>query len=218
MVGGTGLYIKAVVDGIPTAEFPRNLVLRKSLKEKSPDKLFELLASLDPLKSSSMNISDKKNPRRLIRAIEIAQYKLAGDTTSMMNDSLRLRISKVGTPDILFVGLTAPKEFLNERIEQRVKERLKKGFENEIRYLLQKGIGFNYQSMQSLGYRQWKDLVLGKASREEAICEWKKDEQNYAKRQLTWFRKDKRIIWFDISEKYFARNMEILVQEWYSRK
>jgi tRNA dimethylallyltransferase len=208
LVGGTGLYIKAVADGIQTANYPRNQTLRRSLEGKSPKILFELLASLDPLRSDSMNISDRKNPRRLIRAIEVAQHKFKDDVS----------INKVRALDLLFIGLTAPKEFLNKRIEQRVKERLKKGFENEVWILLQKGISFNHQSMQSLGYRQWKDLLLGKSKRDEVIREWIKNEYNYAKRQMTWFKKDKRIVWFDISKKDYAKNIEKLVQEWYSRK
>jgi tRNA dimethylallyltransferase len=72
LVGGTGLYIKGVIEGIPTASVPRNESLRKSLGDKGVKDLFEMLARVDPIKAASMNISDRKNPRRLIRAIEVA--------------------------------------------------------------------------------------------------------------------------------------------------
>ena len=113
LVGGTGLYIKAVVDGIATAEIPRNQELRESLDGKHPEELFELLASLDPLRSALMNASDRKNPRRLVRAIEIAKNKF-----KFKNQKQSI--------NALFIGITAAKEILNKRIEHRVEERLKK--------------------------------------------------------------------------------------------
>lgn len=76
LAGGTGLYIKGVVDGIPTAFIPKNIALRESLGKRGVRELFEILAEMDAVKAASLNISDKKNPRRLVRAIEIASSKL----------------------------------------------------------------------------------------------------------------------------------------------
>src|SRR3990170_4785758 len=187
LVGGTGLYIKAVVDGIPTAEIPRDESLRKSLEGKSVVELFEILAQIDAVKAASLNVSDRKNPRRLVRAIEVAldRSRVKGQGS----------IIKEGT-DTLFIGLTLNKEKLEERIKKRIKKRLAQGLLEEIKELLNSGVDWDNQSMQALGYKEWKPLFLGKVGRQEVVEEWTTDEKKYAKRQHTWFKRDKRINWF----------------------
>jgi len=208
LVGGTGLYIKGVVDGIPTATIPKNEKLRRSLKEKAPEELFEILAVSDPVKAASMNASDRKNPRRLVRAIEIAKFKLSGKSTTMIRPNEAER-------NISFIGLTAPKEILFERIEARVNRRIKSGLEGEIKDLISQGVSWTNHSMNTLGYREWKDYFRGKKSKNEVIQEWIKDEKNYAKRQITWFKKDKRINWFDVSEEKWQERVEEYIRKWY---
>ena len=221
LVGGTGFYIKGVVDGIDTMRVPRNEVLRIKLEDKSAAELYKILKKTDPEKAGDMNISDTKNPRRLIRAIEVAEYNEKKGRTLMMKNNLRPRIIETDKTDILFIGLWEPRELLNERIKKRVEKRLNQGIENEIMHLLKKGVDWNSQAMQSLGYRQWTPyssylapefssfaLARGESAgrgdknmlRNRVIEEWKKAEIQYAKRQMTWFKKDKRIKWFDISK------------------
>lgn len=211
LVGGTGLYIKAVVDGIPTASVPRNNALREKLKIKSAGELYEVLAQMDPIHAGSMNTSDRKNPRRLVRAIEIALWKL--------EDSRRSEVSfihnKTGKPDVLFVGLIASKEKLFDNIEKRVDKRIAAGLEDEIKSLLSSGITWKMQSMSSLGYRQWKEFFENTKSKEAVINDWKKEEKRYARRQITWFKKDRRLQWFDITEPEFQNKVEKLVKKWY---
>lgn len=207
IAGGTGLYIKAIVDGIPTAEIPRNEGFRKSLAKKTPDELFEMLARLDSLRAGGMNSSDRKNPRRLIRAIEVA--------VSTKKPTVSRRPSTV---DSLFIGLSAPQNTLFERIEERVKSRVRGGIENEIHNLLKKKIGWKSQPMTSLGYGAWQDYFLGKKSKNEVISDWTKEEKAYAKRQMTWFKKEKRIHWFDITKGNFTKEVEKLAEKWYISK
>lgn len=209
LVGGTGLYIKGVVDGIPTALVPQNELLRKSLEKKKAEELFEILAQLDPIKAGSLNFSDRGNPRRLIRAIEIAQWKLeAGHRTK----GFLVQKSK---KDMLFIGLTAPQEVLADKIDRRVAKRINQGLEREIKDLLASGVKWEMQSMSSLGYRQWRGFFEGSKTKSEVIEDWKKEEKRYAKRQLTWFKKDKRIKWFDVSRKSYLKKVEKLVGKWY---
>lgn len=208
IVGGTGLYIKAIVDGIPTAKIPQNLALRENLAVKSQDELFEILAQLDPIKAGSLNSSDKKNPRRLTRAIEIATWKLEGKSKEFKE-----RIQKF---DTLFIGLTSSKEFLFARIKKRVEKRVRQGVEREISELLSKGVSWENQSMSSLGYRQWRAYFKGKKTKEETIEDWKRQEKKYAKRQITWFKRDRRIKWFDISKPDWTDSVEKLAKIWYS--
>lgn len=208
LVGGTGLYIKAMVDGISTVEIPKKEALRKNLAGKETRELFEMLAQLDPIKAGSLNVSDIKNPRRLIRAIEIATWKLEFGAVPHR----RARVYK----DVLFIGLSAPKEVLSRKIEERVGVRLRSGIEKEISSLLKSGVAWDDQSMSSLGYRQWRDYFEGKKTRKEAIEEWEKEERKYAKRQITWFKKDPRINWFDITTTDWGEKVEKLVKRWYS--
>lgn len=207
VVGGTGLYIKAIIDGIPTAKIPRNKALRKNLEAKDKDELFEILAQLDPIRAGAMNSSDRKNPRRLSRAIEIATWKLEGKRETK---------ERAGKFDPLFIGLTCPKEVLFERIEVRVEKRIKEGVQEEIKRLLASGVTWEDQSMSSLGYRQWRDFFEGRKSKEETIESWKRAEKKYAKRQITWFKRDKRIVWFDIANSNWTDSVEKLVGKWYS--
>ena len=209
LVGGTGLYIQGVVDGIPTAFVPKNEDLRKNLMGKNPEELFEILAQQDPIKAASLNASDKRNPRRLIRAVEIAQWRLdsGGDfsqTPTLTNYST------------LFIGLTAPKEYLSKKIDMRVEGRVDVGVEKEIKKLLSAGISWDDQAMSSLGYRQWRDFFEGTKDKNETISAWKKEEKKYAKRQITWFKRDRRIKWFDISKPDWIDSVEKLAKIWYS--
>ena len=209
LVGGTGLYIQAVVDGIPTALVPKNEDLRKNLMERNPEELFEILAQQDPIKAASLNASDKRNPRRLIRAVEIAQWRLNSGGGFSQTPTLT-------NYPTLFIGLTAPKEALFKKIDMRVESRVDAGIEKEIKKLLSGGISWDDQAMTSLGYRQWRDFFEGTKDRNETISAWKKEEKKYAKRQITWFKRDRRIKWFDISKPNWADNVEKLAKIWYS--
>ena len=207
LVGGTGLYIKAVVDGIETANIPRNKLLRQSLEAKGVSELYDILASDDPVRAANMNSSDRKNPRRLIRAIEIAIGTM---------DSKKVRSIKGLAADTLFIGLTAPKDFLNKRIFLRVEKRIDQGIEREIEFLLKHGVTWDMQSMNSLGYKQFKEHFEEGKSIDEVISEWIREEGKYAKRQMTWFKKDKRVKWFDVSDSKYLKKVEALTQNWYT--
>ena len=203
LVGGTGFYIKALVDGIETINIPQNSVIRNSLANKTSNELFEILANLDPIKAACLNMSDKKNPRRLVRAIEVATARVKE------RESKRVKEKRLNS-DCMFIGLSAPREDLYKRIDQRVEERVRAGIEDEIIKLLKKGLTWKSQSMTALGYREWNGR-----DRKTAIDQWKKDEHGFARRQITWFKKDKRINWFNITQKDYQKRVELLVEKWY---
>ncbi len=210
LVGGTGLYIKGVIDGIGTADIPKNNKVRKNLEGKSADELYENLSQLDSLKAGSMNSSDRKNPRRLIRAIEVAQYQLTKKAISPVHHTIGNKF------DVLYIGLTAPQVFLEERIDKRVKDRVEKGIKKEVEKLLKSGVGWDKQAMMAMGYGLWRDYFEGDVPEEIVIDEWARDEKKYAKRQITWFKKDERIKWFDVTNSEYPNNVEILVKTWYN--
>lgn len=209
LVGGTGLYIKGVIDGIPTATIPKNNKLRSSLEKKTADELFEMLAQMDSIRAAEMNSSDKKNPRRLIRAVEVAMWKIS-------HVEMERKIEKKKTDfDALVIGLGAPEKFINARIALRVTSRLDEGIIQEIEKLLRTNVTWDMQSMSSMGYGQWRDYFEGGVSKEQIIQEWEKEERKYAKRQITWFKKDRRVTWFDVTNKDFPQNIEKTVKKWY---
>lgn len=210
LVGGTGLYIKGVIDGIPTAEIPKNDQLRQNLGNRTVDELYETLANLDSSKAASLNSSDRKNPRRLMRAIEIAQYHLT-------KKQIPVRHTLNKEFEVLFIGLTAPRAFLDKNIEARVDQRIKLGVKDEVRKLLRSGVTWEDQSMVALGYGQWRDYFEGAVDEEHVVSEWKREEMKYAKRQMTWFKKDSRIKWFDITEPGYPENVEKSVEKWHNQ-
>jgi len=195
LVGGTGLYIKAVVDGIETVNIPPYKSLREKLKNKNTNQLFEMLKKTNAKKANSMNESDRKNPRRLIRAIEIS---------SQISQYPNIPISK-SYYDALWIGHVCPLEELKRKINTRVDKRVKQGFEKEIKFLKENGY-WNGAPSVTLGYKDWPD-----------IDRWKKEEFGYAKRQMVWFKKEKRINWFDITNKNWQKEVENLVQKWYAQ-
>jgi tRNA dimethylallyltransferase len=210
LVGGTGLYLKGVVDGIETTEIPRQPQLRAKLEGWSAEKLFDYLAQIDFEKAGLLNQSDRKNPRRLVRAIEIALYR---------QENPFWQPSEHQSSDALFVGLTAPMAVLDKKVEARVKARLKQGLEAEIRGLLAKGFTWKKSALgDTLGYQEWQPFFEGQATWKEVINHWLTHESQYARRQMTWFRKNKRIHWFDISRKGWQNEIEELVNQWFSKK
>lgn len=208
LVGGTGLYIKGVIEGIPTAEVPKNNRLRKSLENKTVDELFEMLAKIDPLRAGGMNASDKKNPRRLARAIEVATWKVTYGEKEMEDVKTDY--------DVLEIGLNADSKYIERKIDQRVTERFREKLKNEIASLLKNHVGWKMQSMTSMGYRQWRDFFEGRISEVEAIDIWKNEENKYVRRQLVWFKKDKKINWFDIESEDYPENVEKMVEKWHN--
>lgn len=208
LVGGTGLYIKGVIDGIATAEIPVSNRLRKSLEDKSSEDLFEMLAQIDPVKAAGMNASDRKNPRRLVRAIEVATWRVdhGDEEENEKKEEIKL--------NILEIGLTANEKYINAKIEKRVSERFKEKLKNEIADLIKNHVSWETQSMSSMGYGEWRDFFEGKKSEMEVIKTWEGEEKKYVKRQMVWFKKDVRIKWFDITDPDYYKNVENMVEKW----
>ncbi|MFC1710194.1 tRNA (adenosine(37)-N6)-dimethylallyltransferase, partial [Patescibacteria group bacterium] len=207
--GGTGLYIKAYVDGLSTTSIPANRSLRKSLEGRSVDDLFNQLGQLDPIKAASLNVSDRKNPRRLVRAIEVAQWKVKKKNGVVVDDEF------IDKPDSLFIGLKLQEDIVDDIIKDRVHNRINIGFEKEVEALVKGGLSWDSQAMSSLGYKQWRLYFLGKETKEESTKAWIRAERAYVKRQMTWFKRDERIIWFDATSATLIDDVEMLVKRWY---
>ena len=212
IVGGTGLYIRSLIDGIPTVDIPKNDDLRNTFVGMSVLELFDKLAVLDSAKAASLNSSDKKNTRRLVRAIEIAMWNIEnGQQKKVVENRKEILDKDIKT---LLIGLTAPKEIFIKNIENRVEKRMNEGFIDEVENLLKSGVSWKNQSMNSLGYREVEAFFKEGLTYEEFIEKWINNEMKYIKRQLTWFKKDKRIKWFDITNREYPINVEKLVKKW----
>jgi len=202
LVGGTGLYISAVVDGIDTIAIPRNEALRKHLEKKFVAELFDMLAHLAPMRAAKLNSSDKRNRVRLVRAIEVASSK-------------EKVFYKKHHYEALLLGLYLEKEELVERIGARVRSRIGAGFKKEVKDLLESGVGYEHQSMQALGYKGSGKWLKGRAGDGEFSEAWARAEARYARRQMTWFKRDKRIHWFDVASPDYPKKVEATVGKWY---
>ncbi len=214
IVGGTGLYIKSIIDGIPTVDIPKNESLRNSIENLSAQELYDKLAILDSSKAASFNSSDRINPRRLVRAIEVAVWNIENQTQKKEIEKRENVLDK--SVDVLMIGLTAENEVLLNNIEQRVEKRMEQGFIDEVELLLKMGISWKEQSMNSLGYKESEAFFKNGQTYEDFISLWIRNEMKYVKRQLTWFKKDKRVNWFDIKNLEFPKNVENIVNKWYS--
>jgi tRNA dimethylallyltransferase len=185
VVGGTGLYVKAITDGIKTMSVPLDQNLRDELSLLSVLELQDKLKKLDNSKFESMNHSDQLNPRRLVRAIEIAN---SGQSLQQMD------LCKTA-PKI--IGLKYKDSNLQkEKIRERVLSRLELGAIAETQVLLTK-YNRDLQSMSALGYRSIIKYLDNELSKEEMIESWVHDEMAYVKRQMTWFHKVP-VIWYDV--------------------
>lgn len=208
LVGGTGLYIKGIVEGIETIGIPPDWKLRKKLQTWSTPKLQETLKKLAPEKWERMNKSDRENPRRLIRAIETAKQKAKS----------KKQRYKFKIKNVLFIGLKAANKILYQRIDKRVEERVNQGVVEEIKRLLKRGYSWENSVLgETIGYQEWQPFFEGKITSDEVIKRWKYHEHGYARRQTTWFKKNKRIHWFDITRGNIEKEVVKLVRKWYSK-
>lgn len=181
IVGGTGFYIQALVNGIVLPEVPPDNKLRKELGKKTAAQLFAQLKKLDPKRAKNM---DPMNSRRLIRAIEIALY--LGKVPE---------IKKVSRYSPLFIGLNLPPEELKKKIKIRLEKRVKAGMIKEAQKLHRTGLTWKRMEELGLEYRYLALHLQKKISKEEMTETLEKEIWQYVRRQLTWFKADKRIAW-----------------------
>ncbi|KPJ85528.1 hypothetical protein AMJ57_02710 [Parcubacteria bacterium SG8_24] len=183
VVGGTGLYIRAIVDNLRIPEVPPDRAMRRKLGRKTTPQLFARLKRRDPAYAARIS---PNNRRYLIRALEVIEA--TGKPFSKLQGKGRAHY------DVLQLGVTRPREELYGRIESRVDEQIEEGLVKEARRL-SKRFGWDIPPMTALGHRQLKGYLEGQITLEEAIRLIKRDTRRYAKRQLTWFRRDRRIRW-----------------------
>ncbi|MDD2935555.1 MAG: tRNA (adenosine(37)-N6)-dimethylallyltransferase MiaA [Candidatus Pacebacteria bacterium] len=192
IAGGTGFYIQSVVDNIVLPEVKPNLKLRKELEKKSVEELANILKKMDKNRAGEI---DLKNPRRLIRAIEIAtelgkvpKIKIHGSLASV-------------DWEVLQIGIKTDDQVLKERIAKRFEKRVKAGIIKEAEILHKNGLSWKRMNEIGLAHKYIALYLQNKMTKSEMIENSIREEWQYAKRQKTWFKKDKRIEWFVLEDK-----------------
>jgi tRNA dimethylallyltransferase len=183
LVGGTGLYLRAVAEGYVVPEVPPNLPLRAQLADEAaehgPGRLVDRLRDLDPEAAATI---DSRNLRRVIRAIEVSEA--LGSPFSLLQ-------RKAPAYDCHLLLLEGKREVLFARADARLETMLQAGFETEVRTLLGAGYGLDLPAFSALGYRELGQAVLGCTSREEAVASTRASTRAFIKRQDTWFRTER---------------------------
>ena len=208
VVGGTGLYIKVLTHGIFSCPKGKSSI-RRDLKDAyhlyGGEYLYQQLKGKDPISATKIHLHDMF---RIIRALEV--YELTGKSISQHQKEHGFRD---GHYKVLKIGLNLNRLVLYSQIDKRCNLMVKKGFIEEVRGLLNQGYHENLRSMKAIGYRHMVGYVKSIYDQDTAISLFKRDTKRYAKRQLTWFRKDKEISWFD---SHHVRQIEERIREFLS--
>ena len=196
MAGGTGFYIQAVLYDVEFTENQGDTSYRNCLiqqvKEMGTHAIYEKLQQIDP---ESAEVIHENNVKRVIRALEY--FHFTGEKFSTHNEQQRRRESPYS---FLYAVLTMNRVSLYERIDRRVDLMMEEGLVNEVRNLLDRGYSRELVSMQGLGYKEIVSALLGEITMEEAVYQLKRNTRHFAKRQMTWFRREKEVTLFNKDE------------------
>jgi len=192
LCGGTGLYIQSIVDGLVIPEVPPDAKLRAKLEKFSTEELFKKLKKLDPRRAENI---DRHNRRRLIRSLEIIIKTGQPMPTAGSRTRQSLPRTDLDRLNILQLGIAQPGEKLKKLINKRLHKRLKQGMIAEVKKLRQSGISWKRLEEFGLEYRAIALYLQNKISKQEMIDKIQLESEQYAKRQMTWFKRDKRINW-----------------------
>ncbi|MDP8215295.1 MAG: tRNA (adenosine(37)-N6)-dimethylallyltransferase MiaA [Candidatus Euphemobacter frigidus] len=198
VVGGSGLYLKALVDGLfdsPPADPVFRATLREKERENGPGYLYGLLSERDPISAQRIH---KNNLKRIIRALEVLE--LTGIPISRWQSQWGDKSSHQSpvTSHYLIFGLRREREDLYNRINRRAEEMFDHGLVEETEELLRRGLKSNRVAWQALGYKEVEGYLRGEYSRPASIRKLAADTRHFAKRQMTWWRREKRIHWIDL--------------------
>lgn len=204
LVGGTGFYIQAVLYGIDFKEAEDNNAFRDSLlalaKEKGGEYLHGMLKEVDSVAADAIH---PNNVKRVIRALEY--HAQTGEQISAHNEEQKQKESPY---NFCYFVLNSDRKVLYDRINQRVDAMMEAGLVKEVKMLLERGLTAGMVSMQGLGYKEIIGYLKGECSLEQAVYDIKKETRHFAKRQLTWFKREKEVIW--ISKDEYENEEDIL--------
>ncbi len=193
VVGGTGLYINSLTFPLNFEDSTTDTELREQLNSKSAEELYAMLKEKDAAAALKLHQNDKKRVVRALEIIELSKSKsVPNDFTNQSNTEIKIE------PRI--IGISQQREVLYDRINRRVDAMMENGLMHELESLLKSGCNEQSQSMQGLGYKQLIKHLKGEYTLEEAIDRIKTETRHFAKRQLTWFKRDERIHWLEYGD------------------
>lgn len=198
VVGGTGLYVNSLTYPLDFTSSPGDEALRSELakaEEAKPGSVYEMLKAEDPAAAARIH---PNNVKRLIRALEVV--RITGKGMDEHGGDFANEKEREIPYEPRIVGITYPREKLYERINRRVDIMMQSGLLEEARRIFDTDYDLSLPSLQGLGYRQLFRHFQGNCTLEEAVDAIKNETRHFAKRQMTWFKRDKRIIWFDAGE------------------
>lgn len=193
MVGGTGLYIQSVIDDYNfapqanIAEYRKHLML--TAQEHGNEYLYSMLEKVDPQAAGKIHVNDLKRVTRALEYFHLTRQRISANKQGT---------AATGRYNAVLLGLYLNRPRLYERINRRVDSMMEEGFLEEVKSLLRRGYSSHLPALQGLGYKQLIAYLNGEYDLDTAVELIKRDTRRFAKRQLTWFRRDKRIRWFDI--------------------
>jgi len=200
VVGGTGLYIRSIIDGFSFPQEGSARIKNRWLayaKAYGSQELYSRLMECDQISAEKLHPNDSARIIRALEVFEITGKPLSGQRSYKEKDYPDLDKS------IFYIGLTAPREIIYKRIDQRCDVMVEYGIVEEVNALLKQGYSPKVKSLQSIGYRHVVQYLKGIVTREEMLRLFKRDTRRFAKRQLTWFSRDPRIKWYDITKNEF---------------
>lgn len=204
VAGGTGFYIQALLRDIDFAENDNNSTYRKELEQialkEGPGSLHQMLQESDPESAAAIH---PNNVKKVIRALEFLQQ-----TGEKISDHNRTQAKQLSPYQFAYFVLTMDRDTLYTRIDQRVDQMIGAGLVQEVKHLMDQGFDRQLVSMQGLGYKEICAYLEGECTLEEAVSQIKLGTRHFAKRQLTWFRREKEVIWLD--KDTYASNEDLL--------
>lgn len=211
VAGGSGLYIKALIDGIYVS-VDSNPDLRKSLMEKrrkfGNEYIHNELKNVDPVSAEKLL---PQNWKRIIRALEV--FYITQKPIWQFNSE-----NKKGDYHFIQYGLKWQRNILYQRINLRVDKMIEDGLVEETKKILELGYDKNLNSLNTVGYKEVMEFISGEISLEKAIYLIKRNTRRFAKKQMTWFNKDKRILWFYAENKSVEELADLILKDFYERK
>jgi tRNA dimethylallyltransferase len=194
--GGTGLYLKALTQGLfkgPGQDLEIRRTLEQRIENDGLASLYRWLTDIDPSAAATIHPKDRQ---RTIRAIEVYQT-----TGKRLSDWQKEHGFQDRNFDLCMIGLNRPRDELYDRINRRCERMVEDGLLEEVRDLVARGYGLALKPLRSLGYRQMAQVLDGRQTLPDALAEMKQETRRFAKRQVTWFRRDQEIVWFHPQQK-----------------
>lgn len=202
--GGTGLYIKSLYYDYEFSEEPVDESFAQYLKQRSDDECYALLQVVDPKACATIHHNNRKRVERALMRAHLGNVKSEAEQQQQHQPIY----------DAYVIGLTTDREVVYDRINKRVEIMIQEGLEEEIKGLIQNEEDWNLQSLQGIGYKEWKGYFHQEETLDQVIEKIQKNSRNYAKRQYTWFNNQMKVNWYDIAQQNWKEKCINDVEEW----